>query len=150
MLASLLFNKKSEGKEGLMSKHKDNAIVKLFAKVNKFMENTTESYKRLLIWSLNNRGKVIIAVSLCIALSVALIPFGFIGTEFMSQSDQSTFTVSMALTPGSTLKQTDVKLAQVEKYLNTIKEVKYYFTEVGMVRSIFSKNYCYINSKSRT
>ena len=95
------------------------------------MENFTESYKRFLIWSLNNRWKVLSGVVICIILSVALIPLGMIGTEFMAQSDQSSFTVSMSLTPGSTLKQTDEKLVQVEKYLNDTKEVKYYFTEVG-------------------
>lgn len=131
MLASRFFDKKVEGKEGFLSKHRDNMIVKAFAKVNKFMADLTESYKRFLIWSLNNRAKVLIVVSICVVLSIALIPLGFIGSEFISQSDQSTFSISMSLTPGSTLKQTDEKLAQVEKYLNGIKEVKYYFTEVG-------------------
>jgi HAE1 family hydrophobic/amphiphilic exporter-1 len=133
MLASRLFKEKKEEdeKQSFVSKHKDNVIVKLFAKVNAFMEGVTNGYKKLLIWSLNNRGKVIITLVICIALSIALIPLGYIGTEFMAQSDQSTFSISMSLDPGSSLSQTDAKVVQVEKYLNSLKGVEYYFTEEG-------------------
>ncbi|MBV7275672.1 efflux RND transporter permease subunit [Clostridium sp. PL3] len=104
---------------------------KIGIKINKFMENTTGLYKRFLIWSLDNRWKVITGLIACIVASVALVPLGFIGTEFMSNSDQSTFSISMTLTPGTNLKQTDEKAVQVDSYLKTFKEVKYYYTQVS-------------------
>ncbi|WP_411682673.1 efflux RND transporter permease subunit [Clostridium thailandense] len=104
---------------------------KIGVKINKFMENTTELYKRFLIWSLDNRWKVVTGLVACIVASVALVPLGFIGTEFMSNSDQSTFSISMTLTPGTNLKQTDEKAVQVDSYLKTFKEVKYYYTQVS-------------------
>lgn len=37
----------------------------------------------------------------------------------------------MKLAPGSTLKQTDAKVSEVEKYLQGTKEVKDYFSLIG-------------------
>lgn len=96
-----------------------------------FFSKFLEKYKGTLMWSLENRGKVLSAVIICIVLSVALIPMGIIKSEFISTSDQSSFTIDLALTPGSTLKQTDEKITQVEKYLKDMKEVKSYFSMVG-------------------
>lgn len=130
MLASRLLKHNKDKKEG-NSKRKNNFIGKISEKVNKFMESANESYKRSLVWSLNNRLKVVSGLIACIIASVALVPLGFIGTEFMSNSDQSAFSISMSLTPGTNLKQTDEKAVQVDNYLKTIKEVKYYYTQVS-------------------
>lgn len=131
MLASRFLKHKAKGKENMSSKHKNILSGRISGKINKFMDIATESYKKMLIWSLNNRAKVLSGLIICIVASVALIPLGAIGTEFMSNSDQSTFSVSMTLTPGTNLKQTDEKAVQVDNYLKTIKEVKYYYTQVS-------------------
>lgn len=131
MLASRFFKPKAEGAEESSKKYKNGFIRKISSRVNKFMENVTASYKKMLLWSLDNRGKVLVGLVACIIASVALIPLGFVGTEFMSNSDQSSFSISAALTPGSSLKQTDDKAVQLENYLKTIKEVKYYYTQVS-------------------
>lgn len=131
MLASRFLKHKDKEKKDTSSKHKNNLFGKVSGKINKFMDSVTVSYKRLLIWSLNNRLKVVSGLIICIIASVALVPLGLIGAEFMSNSDQSAFSISMALTPGTNLKQTDEKAAQVDNYLKTIKEVKYYYTQVS-------------------
>lgn len=96
-----------------------------------FFSKVLEKYKSTLIWSLEHRGKVLSSVIICIVLSVALIPMGILKSEFIPTADQSSFTIDLSLTPGSTLKQTDEKIAQVEKYLKDMKEVKSYFSMVG-------------------
>ncbi|AKN30248.1 transporter [Clostridium carboxidivorans P7] len=96
-----------------------------------FFSKVLEKYKSTLIWSLEHRKKVLSAVIVCIVLSVALIPMGILKSEFIPTADQGSFTIDLALTPGSTLKQTDEKITQVEKYLKNMKEVKSYFTMVG-------------------
>lgn len=96
-----------------------------------FFSKVLEKYKSTLIWSLKHRGKVLSAVIMCIVLSVALIPMGILKSEFIPTADQGSLTIDLTLTPGSTLKQTDEKVAQVEKYLKDMKEVKSYFTMVG-------------------
>ncbi|MBC2580761.1 efflux RND transporter permease subunit [Clostridium sp. DJ247] len=131
MLASRFLKNKVQEEEGSISKLKNRLFGRISSKVNIFMESFNGSYKKMLIWSLNNRVKVLVSFVICIVVSVALVPLGFIGTEFMANSDQSTFSISMSLTPGSTLKQTDDKATQVDNYLKTIKEVKYYYTQVN-------------------
>lgn len=96
-----------------------------------FFSKVLEKYKNSLIWSLEHRKKVLAAVIIGIVLSVALIPMGILKSEFIPTADQSSFTIDLSLTPGSTLKQTDEKIAQVEKYLKDMKEVKSYFSIVG-------------------
>ncbi|AZV56919.1 efflux RND transporter permease subunit [Clostridium sp. AWRP] len=96
-----------------------------------FFSKVLEKYKSTLIWSLEHRKKVLSAVIICIVFSIALIPMGILKSEFIPTADQGSFTIDLALTPGSTLKQTDEKITQVEKYLKNMKEVKSYFTMVG-------------------
>ncbi|WP_411681412.1 efflux RND transporter permease subunit [Clostridium thailandense] len=96
-----------------------------------FFSKVLEKYKSILIWSLEHRKKVLSSVIICIVLSVALIPMGILKSEFIPTADQSSFTIDLSLTPGSTLKQTDEKITQVEKYLKGMKEVKSYFSIVG-------------------
>lgn len=96
-----------------------------------FFSKVLEKYKSTLIWSLEHRKKVLSAVIVSIVLSVALIPMGILKSEFIPTADQGSFTIDLSLTPGSTLKQTDEKITQVEKYLKNMKEVKSYFTMVG-------------------
>ncbi|MBI6874206.1 efflux RND transporter permease subunit [Clostridium aciditolerans] len=96
-----------------------------------FFNKALEKYKAALIWSLEHRGKVLSAVIICIVLSVALIPMGILKSEFIPVADQGSFTIDISLTPGSTLKQTDGKITEVEKYLKDMKEVKSYFSIIG-------------------
>lgn len=96
-----------------------------------FFSKVLEKYKSALLWSLEHRKKVLSAVVICIILSVALIPMGILKSEFIPTADQNSFTIDLSLTPGSTLKQTDEKITQVEKYLKDMKEVKSYFSMVG-------------------
>lgn len=96
-----------------------------------FFSKLLEKYRKTLKWSLDHRGRVLASVIICIVLSVALIPMGLLKSEFIPTADQSSFTVDISLTPGSTLKQTDEKIVQVEKFLDGMKEVESYFSMIG-------------------
>ena len=118
MLAAATLKKvKAEDKEKASKKG-------LFSKVLKL-------YKRILVWSLNNRWKVLLTSVIGIVFSVVLLFAGLINTEFMAKSDQSFISIDISLTPGSTLKQTDAKVTEVENYLHKTKEIKNYFTIIG-------------------
>ncbi|MBE6066935.1 MAG: efflux RND transporter permease subunit [Clostridium lundense] len=110
----------------LKKESKENEIKK-----DGFYSKFLEKYKSTLMWSLENRGKVLSGVIICIGLSLALIPMGIIKSEFIPTTDQGSFTIALNLTPGSTLRQTDEKITEVEKYLKDMKEVKSYFSMVG-------------------
>lgn len=118
MLASRLLKKTDVQKKEKAEKNG------LFSKVLKL-------YKKTLLWSLNNRWKVLLVSISGIILSIGLLLTGAINTEFMAKSDESFITINISLSPGSTLKQTNEKVVEVENYLHKNKEIKNYFTIVG-------------------
>ncbi len=91
----------------------------------------TENYIKLLGWSFKNRGKVaLIALALFIA-AFALIPTGFIGFEFMTQTDRGEFAVQMDLEPGTSIEGTNLISLEVEKVISKYPEVEKIFTNAG-------------------
>jgi hydrophobic/amphiphilic exporter-1 (mainly G- bacteria), HAE1 family len=92
----------------------------------------TEFYYNLLQWSLRHGGKIVLITTLLIVISLAMIPMGFVGAEFMEQVDRGEFTVTLELTPGATLRKTNEVAQSVEKMVSGIPEVKKIFTKVGV------------------
>ncbi len=88
-------------------------------------------YRKLLVWSLGNRWKIIGIVVAGIVASASLIPAGVIQAEFLPVIDQGKLTIDMNLTPWSTLKQTEAKVKEVEDYLKSLPEVTDYLTMIG-------------------
>jgi HAE1 family hydrophobic/amphiphilic exporter-1 len=112
-------------------------------------KSLTTHYMTVLRWSLQNRWKVILlAVGLFVA-SVALVPLGFIGSEFVSVTDRGEFTVTLELPPGSTFEHTNFVTRQVEDILSKIPEIKKMFVNVGVSSEGFigqtSNNYSELN-----
>ncbi|MCB8817585.1 efflux RND transporter permease subunit [Desulfosporosinus shakirovi] len=126
MLASLFLKKKNPKEAGELQPE-----TKKPRRFPPVLERATELYKKLLIWSLDHRWKVVsLLITGCI-LAVSLLPLGFIKTEFTPQSDQSQISIELNLTSGSGLKQTEEKVSLVENQLQTMAEVKDYLTTVG-------------------
>ncbi len=90
-----------------------------------------ETYRRILAWSLEHRGWVFATALLLIVLSLALVPLGFIGTEFMPKSDRGEFSVYVELPEGSTLERTNRTIQEVERMLAGVPEIRKVFTNVG-------------------
>ena len=59
------------------------------------------------------------------------IPAGFIGSEFITQSDRGEFAVILELPAGSSVENTNYVTQRVEKYVNSLPEVKNTFVTVG-------------------
>lgn len=100
-------------------------------KVQKFTLLATQLYKTFLLWSLENRKKVILGVVVLLLCSISLLPLGLIRAELLTQADQSRLMLEISLSPGSTLKQTQQKVLSIEKHLKTVKYVKDYFSTIG-------------------
>ncbi|HUI11380.1 MAG TPA: efflux RND transporter permease subunit [Bacteroidota bacterium] len=104
----------------------------------------TAVYLRALEWGLGHRGAtILIAFGLFIG-SFMLPGFGFIGTEFMSQTDRGEFTVTMELPSGSSLDNTNYVTLQAERTVFSFPEVDKVFTNVGVSTEGFvgqSSNY---------
>jgi HAE1 family hydrophobic/amphiphilic exporter-1 len=96
----------------------------------KFKE-LTDYYIHVLKWALKNRLKVAAFTIVAFIASFALIPMGFIGAEFMTQTDRGEFAVALELSPGSTIEQTNLVTQKVEKIIGAMPEVERMYTNVG-------------------
>ncbi len=90
-----------------------------------------ERYESLLQWALGHR-KAIVAMSVgLLIVAIALIPLGFIGTEFMTDSDRGEFAVNIDMPLGTTTEKTDDAVRQIEEYVRTLPEVDHYLSTSG-------------------
>lgn len=70
-------------------------------------------------------------VTALFAGSIALIPAGFVGTEVFGIGDVGEFIIEVELPNESTLKETNLKVLEIEHILATKPEIKSVFTTVG-------------------
>jgi HAE1 family hydrophobic/amphiphilic exporter-1 len=91
----------------------------------------SRGYLAILEWSLHNRWKVVVATTVLFVASFALVPLGFIGSEFVAVADRGEFTVTLELPPGSTFENTNYVTRQVEEMISKVPEVKKMFVNVG-------------------
>jgi len=94
-------------------------------------EKLAALYVGTLHWALANRGKVYAIAGSMFVASFALVPLGFIGSEFIAVADRGEFTVTLELAPGSTFENTNYVTQRVEKIIAGIPEVKKIFVNVG-------------------
>ena len=73
---------------------------------------------------------VLICVGL-VAGAIAMVPLGFIGSEYAPQEDDNMFSVNLNTPPGTALPATDAAAKQMETYLAQMPEVQYIFTSVA-------------------
>ncbi|WP_026485760.1 efflux RND transporter permease subunit [Caldanaerobius polysaccharolyticus] len=92
----------------------------------------TERYRRFLIWSIDNRWKIVSLVLIAFIASILLIPLNYITAEFLPNTDQSAFTINLRTDPNSSINRTDTKVKAVERYLKSLPEVKDFISQVGI------------------
>ena len=122
-------------------------LASRFAKIERLTKNTllgrfalgfeslyerfSHHYMNLLKWSLGNKGKVFVLTVILFFASLSLVPLGFIGSEFVAQSDRGEFAVTIELPSGSTIENTNYMTQEVERILFAMPEVSKVFTNVG-------------------
>lgn len=115
-------------------------LKRIYTRCSVFAKKTMDSYKRLLVWSLDNRGRVVGAIAIALMLSISLIyPLGAIGSEFIPNPDQSLFTVNIELPSGTSLQKTDELVKQIEARISKIPEVKHYLAMPGRSSDLFAR-----------
>jgi hydrophobic/amphiphilic exporter-1 (mainly G- bacteria), HAE1 family len=95
------------------------------------IDNFREFYSKILKWSLNHRRYVVITIFLLIIGSISLIPAGFVGTEFIPQSDRGELNIQIDLAGSTPLQETNNKVAQIERIILKHPEVVNVFSKVG-------------------
>jgi HAE1 family hydrophobic/amphiphilic exporter-1 len=110
----------------------------LIEKFEAFQENLNERYRKWLAWGLDRRKTVVLVSFGLLILSFALVPLGFIGTEFMTEADRGEFAVNLEMPIGTALDITDGATNQVENILANMPEVTRYLATVGKSQSEWS------------
>jgi HAE1 family hydrophobic/amphiphilic exporter-1 len=111
----------------------------------------TNDYLKFLRICLQNPWKVLLAAALLFVLALSLVPFGFIGSEFMPQADQGELTVDIQLNPRSKLTQTNEMAHNVERIISKIPEVQTIYTNSeSSYRASFDLNLLSKNQRSRS
>lgn len=124
MLASRLF------KSGLVESN-DGVFAGVWEFMNRMEQSAINKYESMLRWSLSHSKKVIAAVLLLFLATIALIPLGVIGSEYMPRTDEGSFRVSVELPVGQNIQQSDNVIKNLEQYLSTIPEVTNYLSSTG-------------------
>ena len=105
--------------------------TKLWRTIDRWEKHMEEEYTSLLSWSFLHEKKWLIGVTIAFFLTVAMVPLGLIGTEYMPRTDESGFNVQIKLPTDASVERTDAVTTQVENYLSEVPEVKNYMAMVG-------------------
>lgn len=104
-------------------------ILRAIAPWNRFFERVNGWYKTTLRWALHHR---IIVVSLAIVtFASSLFLIQFTGVEFSPQTDRGQVSVSVETPPGTDLKVTSERIAELEKIIAGFPGVQLIFTTIG-------------------
>jgi HAE1 family hydrophobic/amphiphilic exporter-1 len=87
--------------------------------------------QQFLRWSLSHKLIVIASGILLFLASAALIPAGFIGSEFIDMGDRGEIIIQMELPKYATIEQTNAAVRQVENILSDKQEVTGVMAQVG-------------------
>jgi HAE1 family hydrophobic/amphiphilic exporter-1 len=101
----------------------------------KLFHRFTDVYQIVIAWALHHKGKVGITTTVLFFLAMLLVPFGFIGNEFMPVADRGEFSVSVELPPGTGIEENNQMTLRIEKLLSAMPEVEKVFTGVGSQES---------------
>lgn len=104
---------------------------KLWRVIDRIEKNMEEEYTTMLSWSFLHEKKLVVGVAIAFFLTVAMVPLGLIGTEYMPRTDESGFNVQIKLPTDASVERTDSVTTQLENYLHDIPEVKNYMAMVG-------------------
>ncbi len=89
------------------------------------------AYTRILRWSLGHRWAIYLLAFALFVGSIALVPAGFIGSEFTAQGDRGEMVIQLELEPQVTMYQNNQTTRQVEQLLMAQPEVKLVQSKVG-------------------
>jgi HAE1 family hydrophobic/amphiphilic exporter-1 len=90
-----------------------------------------ERYRKILAWSLDHRRTIVTISTILLLISIAFIPLGLIGTEFLSDPDRGDFAVNIDLPLGTTIEKTDQAIKKIEQIIASVPEVQRYLSTVG-------------------
>ncbi len=110
---------------------KGSRLARISDVLEEYQNRLAERYRTILAWSLDHRKTILAISGGLLALSLMLVPLGFIGSEFMTATDRGEFAVNFDMPLGTTIEKTDEAITQVEKYISSLPEVDRYLSTIG-------------------
>ncbi len=104
---------------------------KFFDGFERLIDRFGEGITSLLIWAFRHKAVTLIITAMLLVASVALVPAGFIGSEFVSAGDRGEFAINLELSKDATVEQTNLVTRQAEQILFEKSIVEGIFTTVG-------------------
>ncbi|RDV13588.1 AcrB/AcrD/AcrF family protein [Pontibacter diazotrophicus] len=101
----------------------------------RFLDRVIDGFTDALKWAFNHKFVVMLGTVVMFVASVALVPAGFIGSEFVSAGDRGEFILQLELPKNATVEQTNFAARTAEAYLDQFPEVTKIFTTVGTTSS---------------
>lgn len=95
------------------------------------LDRFTKTVTQILKWSLVHKRRTLLVVVILFVASIALVPMGFIGTEFFPKADRGQFLVQLELPKDATIEKTNVITQEVEDFLAHKKEIVSMVATVG-------------------
>ena len=93
------------------------------AATGEFLTKLKKNYKRILCWTIRSRRQVVLIVGVLFLIAVYVLMFG-IEKEFIGVAEQEDFTIFIELPTGYKLEVSNKIVAEVEKILKEVREVK--------------------------
>ena len=103
--------------------------------LEKWQDRLGEGYSAVLGWALGHRKTILAVSGGLLVVSIALVPLGFVGTEFMTDPDRGEFAVNIDMPLGTTVEKTDHAVQKVEAIVASIPEVQRYLSTIGKQQS---------------
>jgi len=98
-------------------------------------QSVIDKYEKLLRSCLDKPKRLLIAVIGCFVISIALVPLGIVGSEYMPRTDESAINVSIEMPTGYNAEQTNEILELFDEYLQQLPELKHYMSNVTSTES---------------
>lgn len=104
---------------------------RLWERMDRLEAWAVDTYVRVLRWSFGHKKKLLLGITMLFAAVVAMVPLGLIGSEYMPQTDESSFTINIQGQVGTSAEETNKVAEKLEQKLADIPEVEYYMTQAG-------------------
>jgi HAE1 family hydrophobic/amphiphilic exporter-1 len=98
--------------------------------VGGYYDRLDQQYHRLLGWAIEHPWKIVATSALVFFASMSTL--GIIGTEFVPVEDRGEFVVNVEVPPGTSFEQSVMHVAEVEKTIQQMPEVRQIFSTVGL------------------
>jgi HAE1 family hydrophobic/amphiphilic exporter-1 len=104
-------------------------ILKIISRWNAFFEAIKPHYTALLSGALKKRWLVVVIAVLSFVGALGLARF--VGTEFITETDRGKFAIDIDTPPGTDLRETSRRFAQVEQIVTRLSEVTATYVTIG-------------------